>query len=121
MQAFLRHEFAMRSRFGSYTSHSGYGTEHSMITASVVAYKVSLKHHYHPFYRLPPKNQFVQKDPHENKPGPPGRDNVRYNIKSPAVHPPIMAVSVTYILNRAAAVIARSAPPGIDLCLAKAG
>jgi hypothetical protein len=36
---------------------------------------------------------------------------------SPAVHPPSRAVRVTYNLSLAAAVIARSAPPGIDVCL----
>lgn len=35
----------------------------------------------------------------------------------PAVHPPNTAVNVTYILSFAAAVIARSAPPGIDVWL----
>lgn len=38
---------------------------------------------------------------------------------SPAVHPPNNAVKVTYDLSLAAAVMARSAPPGIEECLFK--
>ena len=36
-------------------------------------------------------------------------------MSKPAVHPPKIAVNVTYILNFAAAVMARSAPPGIEV------
>src|ERR1700738_4651235 len=50
---------------------------------------------------------------------PPGRRKVRYSISRPAVQPPNSAVSVTYILSRAAAVNARSAPPGSEELLGK--
>jgi hypothetical protein len=54
---------------------------------------------------------------HPGSPAPPDRSNVRYNTTSPAAHPPNIAVNVKYILSLAAAVIARSAPPGIELML----
>ena len=54
---------------------------------------------------------------HPGSPAPPDRSNVRYNTTSPAAHPPKIAVNVKYILSLAAAVIARSAPPGIELML----
>lgn len=50
-------------------------------------------------------------------PAPPGRSNVRNNTTSPAAQPLNIAVKVKYILSRAAAVIARSAPPGIEVIL----
>src|ERR1700722_482688 len=61
--------------------------------------------------RLPPSH-----NPNIFHPGntPPGRNNVRYTINKPAVHPPNSAVSVKYILSLADAVIARSAPPGSE-------
>lgn len=39
----------------------------------------------------------------------------------PAVHPPNIAVIVMYIRSLDAAVIARSAPPGIAVCLKERG
>lgn len=44
---------------------------------------------------------------------PPGRKSVRYAITRLALIPPSRAVTVTYIRSLAAAVIARSTPPGI--------
>ena len=54
---------------------------------------------------------------HPGNPAPPDRSNVRYSTTSPAAHPPNIAVNVKYILSLAAAVMARSAPPGIELML----
>ena len=45
--------------------------------------------------------------------------NVRRSINNPAVHPPTIAVTVKYVLILRAAVIARSAPPGIADMLCK--
>jgi hypothetical protein len=64
-------------------------------------------------YRLLPTSHVAHGVVHEGSPGPPGRSSVRKSMSSPAVHPPNSAVTVTYILSFAAAVIARSAPPGI--------
>lgn len=66
--------------------------------------------------RFPPNSQVAQCVLQLGRP-PPGRASVRYNIRRAAVHPPSIAVSVKYILNLVDAVIARSAPPGIEECL----
>ena len=65
-------------------------------------------------YRLLPSSHVAHGVLH---PGIPGRSNVRNNITSPAAQPPSIAVTVKYIFSRAAAVIARSVPPGIEVIL----
>jgi hypothetical protein len=54
---------------------------------------------------------------HPPRPAFPFFINVRNSTNSPAVHPPRIAVSVKYVLSLRAAVIARSAPPGIAVIL----
>jgi hypothetical protein len=70
-------------------------------------------------YFLLPSSHVAQGVAHPGSPAPPGRSNVRNNTTSPAAHPPIIAVIVKYILSLAAAVIARSAPPGIEVMLSR--
>jgi len=64
-------------------------------------------------YLFTPSSHVAHGGLHPNNPGPPGRNNVRNSITSPAVHPPRIAVTIAYIRSLAAAVMARSAPPGI--------
>ena len=68
-------------------------------------------------YFLLPSSHVAHGVAHPGSPAPPDRSNVRNNTTSPAAHPPNIAVNVKYILSLAAAVIARSAPPGIDVIL----
>lgn len=69
------------------------------------------------YYFLLPSNHVAHGVVQPGSPDPPGRNSVRNNITSPAAQPPIIAVRVKYILSRAAAVMARSAPPGIEVNL----
>ena len=64
-------------------------------------------------YLLAPNNHVAHGGVHDGSPGPPGLINVRTSITNPAAHPPTIAVRVKYIRSLAAAVIARSAPPGM--------
>lgn len=98
-------------RFGSDTSALG-TIPHSLfgptLSSSLFNFASTLS-----VYRLPPSSHVAQCGAHPASAPLPGRSSVRNSITSPAVQPPRMAVTVKYILSLAAAVIARSTPPGI--------
>lgn len=70
-----------------------------------------------PIYLFAPSSHVAHGGVQLGRPPPPGRSSVRTSITSAAVHPPTIAVTVKYILSLAAAVIARSTPPGIAVIL----
>jgi hypothetical protein len=97
------------SRFGSYTSGFGCTPFSDKSSKNII----SRLYFSSTCYFFVPISHVAQGVDHTGSPAFPFLSNVRKSTNNPAVHPPTTAVTVKYVLSLRAAVIARSAPPGI--------